>query len=108
MYIGRLILRCQSLVLIGCHAQIGLEMLVTHPGNDPSKWGIIQIFYNGQLFQNTTELNTAFADTTSGLNRQQARALHAHILTQHCAACQICGHLGPSHHSSSTFFCIGE
>ena len=59
------------LACAGVHAQIGLEMLVDHSGNDPSKWGITQIFYNGQVFANTTELNTAFADTTSGLNRQQ-------------------------------------
>ena len=51
--------------------QIGLEFLVDHSGNDPGKWAIVQIFYNGQVFANTTELNTAFADTTSGLNRQQ-------------------------------------
>ena len=53
--------------------QIGLEMLISHPGNDPSTWAITQIFYNGQVYQNTTQLNTAFADTTSGLNRQQVR-----------------------------------
>ena len=53
------------------HAQVGLEMLVSHPGNDPNTWAVTQIFYNGQLYQNTTQLNTAFADTTSGLNRQQ-------------------------------------
>ncbi|EIE26972.1 amine oxidase catalytic domain-containing protein [Coccomyxa subellipsoidea C-169] len=52
---------------------IGLEFLVDHRGNDPSKWAVTQIFYNGQVFGNTTELNTAFADTTSGLNRQQLR-----------------------------------
>ena len=51
-------------------------MLVSHPGNDPSKWGITQIFYNGQMFGNTTQLNAAFADTTSGLNRQQVSALN--------------------------------
>ena len=56
-------------------SQIGLEMLMSHPGNDPSKWGITQIFYNGQMFGNTTQLNTAFADTTSGLNRQQVSAV---------------------------------
>jgi hypothetical protein len=54
--------------------QIGLEMLVSHPGNDPSKWGITQIFYNGQIFSNTTQLNTAFDVTTSGLDRQQVGA----------------------------------
>lgn len=54
-----------------CCVQIGLEMLVSHPGNDPTTWAVTQIFYNGQLYQNTTQLNTAFADTTSGLNRQQ-------------------------------------
>ncbi|CAL5220606.1 g2648 [Coccomyxa viridis] len=52
---------------------LGLEMLVDHPGNDPSNWAVTQIFYGGQLYQNTTQLNTAFADTTSGLNRQQLR-----------------------------------
>lgn len=51
--------------------QIGLEFLVDHSGNDPTKWSVVQIFYNGQVFANTTELNTAFLDTTSGLNRQQ-------------------------------------
>ena len=54
--------------------QIGLEMLVDHPGNDPTNWAVTQIFYGGQLYQNTTQLNTAFADTTSGLNRQQVTA----------------------------------
>ena len=54
-----------------CCVQLGLEMLVSHPGNDPTTWAVTQIFYNGQLYQNTTQLNTAFADTTSGLNRQQ-------------------------------------
>ncbi len=53
------------------HMQVGLEMLVSHPGNDPTDWAVTQIFYGGQLYQNTTQLNTAFADTTSGLNRQQ-------------------------------------
>jgi hypothetical protein len=48
-----------------------LEFLVDHHDNDPSKWSVLQIFYNGQMFANTTALNTAFADTTSGLNRQQ-------------------------------------
>ena len=57
-----------------CCVQIGLEMLISHPGNDPSTWAITQIFYNGQVYQNTTQLNTAFADTTSGLNRQQVMA----------------------------------
>ncbi len=42
-----------------------------HRGNNASNWSVIQIFYNGQVFANTTELNTAFMDTTSGLNRQQ-------------------------------------
>lgn len=51
--------------------QIGLEFLVDHRGNNASNWSVIQIFYNGQVFANTTELNTAFMDTTSGLNRQQ-------------------------------------
>lgn len=50
-------------------------MLVDHSGNDPTQWSVVQIFYNGQVFANTTELNTAFADTTSGLNRQQVPAL---------------------------------
>ncbi len=58
-----------------CCMQVGLEMLISHPGNDPTNWAITQIFYNGQLYHNTTELNTAFADTTSGLNRQQVRDL---------------------------------
>lgn len=53
--------------------QIGLEFLVDHRGNDPTKWAVTQIFYNGQVFANTTELNTAFMDTTSGLNRLQVR-----------------------------------
>ncbi|CAL8468966.1 g8507 [Coccomyxa elongata] len=52
---------------------IGLEFLVDHRGNNASNWSVIQIFYNGQVFANTTELNTAFMDTTSGLNRQQLR-----------------------------------
>ena len=55
--------------------QLGLEMLISHPGNDPTNWGVIQIFYNGQLFDNTTALNTAFFDTTSGLNTQQVTSL---------------------------------
>lgn len=58
-----------------CAVQIGLEFLVDHRGNDPSKWAVTQIFYNGQVFGNTTELNTAFADTTSGLNRQQVESM---------------------------------
>ena len=70
-----------------CPLQIGLEMLVSHPGNDPSKWGITQIFYNGQMFSNTTQLNTAFADTTSGLNRQQVSALSLRSLTRHGMIC---------------------
>ena len=68
---------CESPAVSGvvfCCVQIGLEMLISHPGNDPSTWAITQIFYNGQVYQNTTQLNTAFADTTSGLNRQQVTA----------------------------------
>ena len=57
----------------GHTVQIGLEFLVDHRGNDPTEWAVTQIFYNGQVFANTTELNTAFMDTTSGLNRLQVR-----------------------------------
>ena len=52
--------------------QIGLEMLLDHSGVDPTKWAVVQIFYGGQLFANASALNAAFADATSGLNRQQA------------------------------------
>ena len=70
-----------------CHVQLGLEMLISHPGNDPTSWGVTQIFYNGQLFQNTTQLNSAFFDTTSGLNRQQVTPLN---MSRNTGAATVC------------------
>ena len=83
-----------------CPLQIGLEMLVSHPGNDPSKWGITQIFYNGQMFSNTTQLNTAFADTTSSLDRQQVSALSLRSLTRHGMICL------PTQHFLGSIDCV--